>query len=89
MKTNGSEIVIDQMSDKERVAGLSQMGRMSDDSFVGLLDKHRDEFFRYVHRNAWNASVAEGVFSSAVAQQRRKPFIGGPERSSPGDGINP
>ena len=34
--------------------------------FVELLDKHRDEFFRYVYRNVWNASVAEDVFSSAV-----------------------
>ncbi|MFT5130498.1 MAG: hypothetical protein ACI8W8_004129, partial [Rhodothermales bacterium] len=41
------------------------MAQLTDDEFVGLLDRYRDEFFRYVLRNVWNADVAEDVFSSA------------------------
>jgi RNA polymerase sigma-70 factor (ECF subfamily) len=36
------------------------------DDFVALIDKHRDEFFRYILRTAWDSNVAEDVFQSAV-----------------------
>jgi len=36
------------------------------DDFVALIDKHRDEFFRYILRTAWDSGVAEDVFQSAV-----------------------
>lgn len=31
-----------------------------------LIEKHKDEFHRFVYRNVWNPSAAEDVFSSAV-----------------------
>ena len=34
--------------------------------FLGLIDKHRDEFYRYVLRTVWDSNVAEDVFQSAV-----------------------
>jgi RNA polymerase sigma-70 factor (ECF subfamily) len=34
--------------------------------FLQLLDKHRDEFYRYVLRTVWDSNVAEDVFQSAV-----------------------
>ncbi len=36
------------------------------DDFVALIDKHRDEFFRYILRTAWDSNVAEDIFQSAV-----------------------
>jgi RNA polymerase sigma-70 factor (ECF subfamily) len=42
------------------------MARLTDEEFVDLVAQYRDEFYRYVLRNAWNASVADDVFSSAV-----------------------
>ena len=39
---------------------------MSDDEFVGHLERYRHEFFRYVHRNIWNQDGTEDVFSAAV-----------------------
>lgn len=36
------------------------------DDFVALIDKHRDEFFRYILRTVWDTNVAEDVFQSAV-----------------------
>lgn len=36
------------------------------DDFVALIDKHRDEFFRYILRTVWDSNVAEDVFQSAV-----------------------
>jgi RNA polymerase sigma-70 factor (ECF subfamily) len=45
---------------------------MSDNSFVELLDKYRNEFYRYVYRNVWNDSAAEDVFSSAVLAAYRQ-----------------
>ena len=37
---------------------------MSD--FLPQLEKHRDEFYRYVLRTVWDSNVAEDVFQSAV-----------------------
>ena len=34
--------------------------------FMRLIQKHRDEFFRYVLRTVWDSHVAEDVFQSAV-----------------------
>ncbi len=34
--------------------------------FMRLLEKHRDEFYRYVLRTVWDSNVAEDVFQSAV-----------------------
>lgn len=42
------------------------MAALTDTEFVTLLEKHRHEFFRYVLRTVWNASVAEDVLSAAV-----------------------
>lgn len=40
--------------------------KLSNDEFIGVLEKHRDEFYRYVYRSVWDTGVAEDVFSSAV-----------------------
>jgi RNA polymerase sigma-70 factor (ECF subfamily) len=55
------------------------MAQLTDDEFVGLLDRYRDEFFRYVLRNVWNPDVSEDVFSSAVlaAYKQIEKFEGG------------
>ncbi len=42
------------------------MATLNDKEFLALLDKHRDEFYRYVLRNVWNADTAEDVLSNAV-----------------------
>ncbi|MCC6698426.1 MAG: RNA polymerase sigma factor [Candidatus Hydrogenedentes bacterium] len=34
--------------------------------FLGLIEKHRDEFYRYALRTVWDSNVAEDVFQSAV-----------------------
>lgn len=34
--------------------------------FLRMLDKHRDEFYRYALRTVWDSNVAEDVFQSAV-----------------------
>ena len=39
---------------------------MTESEFLERVEKHRQEFYRYVLRNVWNASVAEDVFSSAI-----------------------
>lgn len=36
------------------------------DEFLVTIEKHKDEFLRYVHRNVWDSGVAEDVFSAAV-----------------------
>lgn len=36
------------------------------DEFLEKIEQHRDEFFRFIYRNAWDTGVAEDVFSSAV-----------------------
>jgi len=42
------------------------MATMSNDEFVQELERYRHDFYRYIHRNVWNASAAEDVFSNAV-----------------------
>ena len=42
------------------------MAGLNETEFMALLEKHKDEFYRYVYRNIWNESAAEDVFSSAV-----------------------
>lgn len=39
---------------------------LSENEFLELIEKHRHEFYRYIHRNVWNASAADDVFSEAV-----------------------
>ncbi|GMV91850.1 MAG: ECF RNA polymerase sigma factor SigR [Candidatus Hydrogenedentota bacterium] len=34
--------------------------------FLRMLEKHRDEFYRYALRTVWDSNVAEDVFQSAV-----------------------
>lgn len=36
------------------------------DEFLEKIEKHRDEFFRFIYRNVWDSGVAEDVFSSGV-----------------------
>ena len=36
------------------------------DEFLEKIEKHKDEFYRFVRRTAWDTSVADDVFSSAV-----------------------
>lgn len=36
------------------------------DEFLEKIEKHRDEFFRFIFRNVWDSGVAEDVFSSGV-----------------------
>ena len=36
------------------------------DEFLEKLEKHRNEFYRFVHRNVWDSGVSEDVFSQAV-----------------------
>jgi len=38
----------------------------ADDEFLLKIEKHRDEFFRYILRNVWDSGVAEDVFSQGV-----------------------
>lgn len=39
---------------------------MKDETFLGLIERHRHEFYRFVQRNLWNSSEVDDVFSSAV-----------------------
>lgn len=39
---------------------------MKDQKFIDLIEKYRNEFYRYVYRNLWNSSQVDDVFSSAV-----------------------
>lgn len=39
---------------------------ISKEKFLELMEPHRDEFFRYILRQAWDASKAEDIFASAV-----------------------
>lgn len=48
------------------------MSRLSDREFVDLLERHRDEFYRYVHHNVWNPDTAEDVMSAAVLAAYRQ-----------------
>lgn len=36
------------------------------DEFLETIEKHRDEFFRYIYRNVWDTGVAQDVFSAGV-----------------------
>ena len=36
------------------------------DEFIEKIEKHRDEFFRFIKRNVWDTGVAEDVFSQGV-----------------------
>lgn len=36
------------------------------DEFLEKIEKHRDEFFRFILRNVWDSGIAEDVFSSGV-----------------------
>ena len=49
------------------------------DDFVTRIEKHRDEFYRYIRRTVWDTGVAEDVFSSALlaAWENRHKFTPG------------
>ncbi len=49
------------------------------DDFIEQVDRYRDEFYRYIVRTAWDSSVADDVFSSAVlaAWENRHKFTPG------------
>ncbi len=52
---------------------------LTPEEFLDLVEKYRHEFYRYVHRAAWNASDVEDVFSEAVLaawRQREKFQVG-------------
>jgi RNA polymerase sigma-70 factor (ECF subfamily) len=36
------------------------------DDFMQKIEKHRNEFYRYIHRTVWDSGVADDVFSAAV-----------------------
>jgi RNA polymerase sigma-70 factor (ECF subfamily) len=36
------------------------------DEFESKIERHRNEFYRFIFRNVWDSGVAEDVFSSAV-----------------------
>ena len=39
---------------------------ITDTDFITLIEKHRDEFYRFVRRTLWNESNADDVFSEAL-----------------------
>ena len=49
------------------------------DEFLEKIEKHRNEFFRFILRNVWDSGVAEDVFSSAVlaAYENRQKYTPG------------
>lgn len=49
------------------------------DEFLEKIEKHRDEFYRYVLRTAWDSGVADDVFQSAVlaAYENRRKYTPG------------
>ena len=49
---------------------------MEEKEFIELLENHRNEFYRFIHRNVWNPSDVDDVFSEAVmvAWQKRASF---------------
>ena len=55
------------------------MPRVETDEFVEKIEKHRDEFFRFILRNVWDSGVAEDVFSTAVlaAYENRQKYTPG------------
>ncbi len=40
--------------------------QMSKQEFIALVDKHRDEFYRYIMRQTWDRQQADDVFSASV-----------------------
>lgn len=36
------------------------------DEFIEKIEKHRDEFYRFIRRSAWDSGVADDVFSQAI-----------------------
>jgi RNA polymerase sigma-70 factor, ECF subfamily len=46
------------------------------DTFLVEIEKYKDEFYRYIHRNVWDSGVAEDVFSQGVltAYENRHKF---------------
>lgn len=48
------------------------MATLSDQEFVALLERHRDEFWRYVVRNVWHPDSAEDVMAGAVQAAYRQ-----------------
>jgi RNA polymerase sigma-70 factor (ECF subfamily) len=53
--------------------------QLTPDEFIALVDKHRDEYYRYVHRILWDSGMADDVFSAAVlaAYENRSKFTPG------------
>ena len=49
------------------------------DEFLEKIEKHRNEFYRFVHRNVWDGGVSEDVFSQAVltAYENRQKYTPG------------
>lgn len=49
------------------------------DDFLAQIQKHRNEFFRYIRRMVWDSGAAEDIFASAVlaAYENRHKFIPG------------
>jgi len=52
------------------------MSKLSEREFLELIEKHKDEFYRFVRRSVWNESDVEDVFSEAVmvAWEKRERF---------------
>jgi RNA polymerase sigma factor (sigma-70 family) len=48
------------------LVGLMKATTMIDETFIGLVEKHRAEFYRFVQRTLWNPNEADDVFSEAV-----------------------
>lgn len=46
------------------------------DDFVQRIDRHKDEFYRYIRRMAWDSEAVDDIFSSAVlaAWENREKF---------------
>ena len=49
------------------------------DETLRQIELHRNQFYRFVHRNVWNSGMAEDVFASAVlaAYENRDKFVPG------------
>jgi RNA polymerase sigma-70 factor (ECF subfamily) len=67
----------DMNASAQRIDKLSKGLEM--DEFLVQIEKHKDEFYRYIYRMAWDSGVADDVFSSAVlaAYQNREKFTPG------------
>ncbi len=55
------------------------MNTLSNQEFMELLEKYRDEFYRFACKTVWNSSEVDDVFSEAVmvAWQKRENFTPG------------